>query len=60
MFRCARTNDAFFFIVGKKNEMSASDNIAKLLQSGKQTYLNYDVKQPYAVEGRQINQNLRW
>ena len=38
--------------------MSATDNIAKLLQSGKQTYLNYDVKQPFAVEGRQINQNL--
>ena len=28
-----------------------SDNIDRLLATGKQKYLNYDVRQPYKVEG---------
>ena len=35
-----------------------SDNIDRLLATGKQKYLNYDVKQPYRVEGLKIAQGL--
>ena len=35
-----------------------SDNIDRLLASGKQKYLNYDVRQPYKVEGLKIAQGL--
>ena len=34
-----------------------SDNIDRLL-TGKQKYLNYDVRQPYKVEGLKISQGL--
>ena len=35
-----------------------SDNINRLLASGKQKYLNYEVRQPYKVEGHKIAQGL--
>ena len=35
-----------------------SDNINRLLATGKQKYLNYDVKQLYKVEGHKIAQGL--
>ena len=35
-----------------------SDNIDRLLATGKQKYLNYEVKQPYKVEGHKISQGL--
>ena len=35
-----------------------SDNINRLLVSGKQKYLNYEVRQPYKVKGHKIAQGL--
>ena len=35
-----------------------SDNIDRLLATGKQKYLNYEVRQPYKVEGHKIAQGL--
>ena len=35
-----------------------SDNIDRLLASSKQKYLNYEVRQPYKVEGLKISQGL--
>ena len=35
-----------------------SDNIERLFATGKQKYLNYDVRQPYKVEGLKISQGL--
>ena len=35
-----------------------SDNIERLFATGKQKYLNYDVRQPYKVEGLKITQGL--
>jgi len=35
-----------------------SDNIDRLLATGKQKHLNYDVRQPYKVEGLKIAQGL--
>ena len=35
-----------------------SDNIDRLLATGKQKYLNYEVRQPYKVEGLKISQGL--
>ena len=35
-----------------------SDNIDRLLATGVQKYLNYEVRQPYKVEGHKIAQGL--
>ena len=35
-----------------------SDNINRPLASDKQKYLNYEVRQPYKVEGHKIAQGL--